>query len=326
MSGSNVLDTAFLSEFIDDWICMGVKCQNVRDDVPICNLIAEASSAIAALIVHKTEEKLRSLLGTRMDERCIAICRLIKFCMHAPAVLRCLQAVMHLHSYFPSMYTFLLRLVDRKTATKLRSALDSSSVTDTLKLMRNRVKCRFIFEVDDVEVDGSGLIPQSSHICCTYLGIWLPKGFHRMEDVQSIIQDASCCELQLKNHTLRIDFSCDSDAQLFHEDFLSKKQVFTTLTSWQLRSAMDFEDMRAKKKKVKRPRPANPPGIIIIIITIIITIIIIIIAIIVIITNTTIRSRQHLCKRHARQQACDTYLVHAIAAANRAGYSFVAAR
>jgi hypothetical protein len=90
--------------------------------------------------------------------------------------------VLHLHSCFPSIYKFLLVLVDRKTAKKLQASLNSSSVLETLKLKRNRVKCKLVFEVTDVTVNGISADPHSSQICCMNLGIWLQRGFHSMGD------------------------------------------------------------------------------------------------------------------------------------------------
>lgn len=151
---------------------------------------------------------------------------------------------------------------------------------ETLKLLRNRVKCKFVFDVTHITVDGVLVDDHSSHICCTSLGLWLQTQWFAMADVQSTQEaKAQCCVVTTTMHVLRITFPSEDETKLFNQDFQRKMQAFETISSWQRRSGMDFIDLcrfkkskksiqERRKKNLKRPRSPSQGTIITIIIII----------------------------------------------------------
>ena len=81
-SGSNVVGKVFLTEFINDWMMMRVKIEILSVNVQISDLISTAADAAGALILN-SEANFHFLLDDqKMQERCAAICNMLRRSMH----------------------------------------------------------------------------------------------------------------------------------------------------------------------------------------------------------------------------------------------------
>ncbi len=92
----------FLTEFIDDWIMMRVKTENLSVNVSISDLISTAADAAGALVLNSEANFHFFLAEQKMHERCASICNLVNRSMHAPTIMTLAEVMLKISRAFPS--------------------------------------------------------------------------------------------------------------------------------------------------------------------------------------------------------------------------------
>ena len=206
-SGSNVVGKVFLTEFIDDWMMMRVKIENLSVNVQISDLISTAADAAGALILNSEANFHFFLAEQKMHERCAAICNLINRSMHAPTIMTLAEVMLKISRSFPSERNRLCMSLQRNNGVDLAvlhrvigeerdpylpfkdASPPAADVVTLVDCVHNRVRGKVVWEdVSNLKLGKRSVIAKSpsNTIFATELGLWFTCAEDEHDDARCV--------------------------------------------------------------------------------------------------------------------------------------------